>query len=74
MAIIDMTIEGNRKRVAVLVAIGRLRVETETKLKFRGRSTLQAMQSWGFVSKRKVAMLAELKAWLAEDSERRNAK
>ena len=64
---IDMTQPGMRKRLAVISAIGRLDIEMHG-MKYR-TSTLKAMQAWGFTSKRKAAMLTELKQWLEEDKE-----
>jgi hypothetical protein len=58
---IDMTKGDNRKVLAVIVAIGRLRIEARG-LTFKG-STLRAMQAWGFTARRKATMLAELEAW-----------
>jgi hypothetical protein len=62
---IDMAQPGMRKKVAVLTAIHRLRIEIKTGLG-SSMSTLKAMQGWGFSSKRKASMLAELEAWMAE--------
>lgn len=64
MTTIDLTVGDNRKAVAVIVAIGRLRIEARG-LKFKG-STLRAMQAWGFTARRKATMLAELEAWLED--------
>jgi len=62
MTVIDMTQPGMRKKLAVLTAIHRLRIEIKTGMGFT-MSTLKAMQGWGFTSKRKASMLAELEGW-----------
>ena len=65
MTIIDMTIPGMRKRVAVIAGIARIKMELHG-LTSR-TSTLKAMQGWGFKSKRKKSMLAEILAWHEEN-------
>ena len=63
MTVIDMTDPVIRKRVVVLIAISRLRMEIRG-ITVRGPAVLPAMrQYWGFTSKTKKAMLAELEAW-----------
>ena len=63
MTVIDMTNLATRKRVVVLLAIYRLKLEIRG-IKVRGPAVLPAMrQYWGFTSKTKKAMLAELEAW-----------
>jgi hypothetical protein len=60
---IDMSNPVIRKRVVVLTAIARLKLELKG-LKVRGPAVLPAMREyWGFTSRTKKAMLAELEAW-----------
>ena len=60
---IDMSNLVIRKKVVVVIAISRLRLELKG-LKVRGPAVLPAMREyWGFTSKTKKKMLAELEAW-----------
>jgi len=60
---IDMSDLVIRKRVVVVVAISRLKLELKG-IKVRGPAVLPAMKGyWGFTSKTKKAMLAEFEAW-----------
>jgi hypothetical protein len=61
--VIDMSDLVIRKKVVVVIAISRLRLELKG-LKVRGPAVLPAMREyWGFTSKTKKKMLAELEAW-----------
>ena len=60
---IDMRDLVIRKKVVVVIAISRLRLELKG-LRVRGPAVLPAMREyWGFTSKTKKKMLAELEAW-----------
>ena len=61
--VIDMSDLVIRKRVVVTVAIARLKLELKG-ITFKGPTVLRAMREyWGFKSRTKKAMLAELEAW-----------
>ena len=61
--VIDMSDLVIRKKVVVVIAISRLRLELKG-LRVRGPAVLPAMREyWGFTSKTKKKMLAELEAW-----------
>ena len=61
--VIDMSDLVIRKKVVVVIAISRLKLELKG-LKVRGPAVLPAMREyWGFTSKTKKKMLAELEAW-----------
>ena len=61
--VIDMSDLVIRKKVVVVIAISRLRLELKG-LRVRGPAVLPAMREyWGFTSRTKKAMLAELEAW-----------
>ena len=60
---IDMSDLVIRKKVVVVIAISRLKLELKG-LRVRGPAVLPAMREyWGFTSKTKKKMLAELEAW-----------
>ena len=60
---IDMSDLVVRKKVVVVIAISRLKLELKG-LRVRGPAVLPAMREyWGFTSKTKKKMLAELEAW-----------
>lgn len=66
MVMIDMSNLVTRKRVVVLTAIARLKIELKG-IRMAGPPVLPAMRNyWGFTSKTKKAMLIELEAWYEE--------
>ena len=66
MVVIDMTNLETRKRVVVLTAIHRLRLEVRG-IRFHPPSILRVMrEAWGFKARTRKGMLVELEAWDAE--------